>query len=348
MTDPTDGRAWNVTVEQRLIAAGHAPPIVVALGVSAALFAAYAVLTWIFDLTLRPSHGEHIVPVDDGAWVAIVHSLMVGYALLATHYVVARNGEDFAALDRASRRTKEDLRDRWIGAIRNALPRGRIAFLLGATVGLGVAVYLSWGEAGALKQYLWFYFVSPLMIGLLARSAFFTLEGLRILSHEADDALGIDLLDLSPLAPFARIGLRNAFAWMLGTSVFSLYFVNIPARELVTAYPILAGVFAMSVWALVVPLRRLRRAIRSAKQAELASVRAEVRRRTEKIGERAADTDLTLGLPGVLAYEARIEAVREWPLDVSTLARFLLYLAIPLGSWVGGAFVERLLAAIID
>jgi hypothetical protein len=40
--------------------------------------------------------------------------------------------------------------------------------------------------------------------------------------------------------------------------------------------------------------------------------------------------------------------VREWPFDAPTLARFLLYVAIPLGSWIGGAPVERLLGAALD
>jgi hypothetical protein len=34
--------------------------------------------------------------------------------------------------------------------------------------------------------------------------------------------------------------------------------------------------------------------------------------------------------------------VRERPIDAPTLRRFALYLAIPLGSWFGGALVERM------
>ena len=53
-------------------------------------------------------------------------------------------------------------------------------------------------------------------------------------------------------------------------------------------------------------------------------------------------------IPGLLAFENRIESVREWPFDAPTLTRFFLYVAIPLGSWVGGALVERLLGAALD
>jgi len=39
--------------------------------------------------------------------------------------------------------------------------------------------------------------------------------------------------------------------------------------------------------------------------------------------------------------------VREWPFDAPTLTRFFLYVAIPLGSWIGGALIERLLGTVL-
>ena len=42
----------------------------------------------------------------------------------------------------------------------------------------------------------------------------------------------------------------------------------------------------------------------------------------------------------IVAYREMIEEIR-WPFDRLTLTRFALYLLIPLGSWLGGAFVER-------
>ena len=53
-------------------------------------------------------------------------------------------------------------------------------------------------------------------------------------------------------------------------------------------------------------------------------------------------------LADLLAYEKRIGDVPEWPLDVPTLLRFALFLAIPVGSWLGGALVERLVDLTLD
>jgi len=49
-----------------------------------------------------------------------------------------------------------------------------------------------------------------------------------------------------------------------------------------------------------------------------------------------------------IAYRGLIESVREWPVDAPTLRRFALYLAIPLGSWFGGALVERMVDTLLD
>ncbi len=53
-------------------------------------------------------------------------------------------------------------------------------------------------------------------------------------------------------------------------------------------------------------------------------------------------------MPGLLAYKQFVESVREWPIDSSTLLRFALYLGLPIGSWLGGALVERLLDLVLD
>jgi hypothetical protein len=50
-----------------------------------------------------------------------------------------------------------------------------------------------------------------------------------------------------------------------------------------------------------------------------------------------------VSISDLLAYHDYVAALPEWPFDASMQLRFLLYIAIPVGSWVGGAFVEQLL-----
>ena len=71
-------------------------------------------------------------------------------------------------------------------------------------------------------------------------------------------------------------------------------------------------------------------------------MRAEIRRAREGLGG-----DAVTRLPGLLAYEQRVQGVREWLLDPPTVLQFVLYLAIPLASWVGGELAERFVASVL-
>jgi hypothetical protein len=101
--------------------------------------------------------------------------------------------------------------------------------------------------------------------------------------------------------------------------------------------------------AFVLPVRGLRRQIRARKEEKLAQLRDEIRRGEERIANLGPESaEASTRLPALLAFEKRIESVREWPFDAPTLTRFFLYVAIPIGSWIGGALVERLLGAALD
>jgi len=165
-------------------------------------------------------------------------------------------------------------------------------------------------------------------------------ESLR-LSSLADRLARIDLLDLRPLAPFTRQGLTNALLAIGLASFISLFTIE-PGYSWIVALTWLST--AWIAWAaLLLPLRGLRRRIRKAKQAELDWCRAALER------ERDA---LKAGTPGarldqVIAYRDLVQQVREWPFDNPSLLRFALYLLIPLGSWAGGALVERLIDSLL-
>jgi hypothetical protein len=106
---------------------------------------------------------------------------------------------------------------------------------------------------------------------------------------------------------------------------------------------------AVATLAFVFPVRGLRRQIQVRKAKKLAQLRGEIRHNEELMaGSGNESAEAGAKMPGLLAYMEKIESVREWPFDAPTLTRFFLYVAIPLGSWVGGALVERLLGAALD
>jgi hypothetical protein len=170
-------------------------------------------------------------------------------------------------------------------------------------------------------------------------------SSLRV-SRLSERAARIDLLDSRGLAPLTRIGLRSALAFALAASMIVAMAGD--AQTLAVTFVTVAIVGAVGALALLLPVRGAHRAIRAAKDRELLAVRAAiVRARDAALAGRPEAADAATRLGGLLALEARIADVDEWPFDVGTLVRFVAFLALPLGSWVAGALVERLVSRVL-
>lgn len=163
------------------------------------------------------------------------------------------------------------------------------------------------------------------------------------LSRLSDRFDNLDLLDLGPYQPLVRQGLINALLLIGGVSVMSLLGVDSRYGSVLIVSWITSLVLA---WiGLMLPLRGIRRKIREAKDRELEWCRLALISERDRL--KSGDGQSS-DIVEVLAYRDMINDIRNWPFDNPTLVRFALYLLIPLGSWLGGAFVERGLDLILS
>jgi hypothetical protein len=198
----------------------------------------------------------------------------------------------------------------------------------------------------ALEDRFW-RFLRDVTIWALAIRLFVVVVGssLRV-SRLSERAARIDLLDLRGLAPLARIGLRSALLFALAASMIAA--MTADERTLPVTLLSMAVVGVVGAFTVVLPVRGAHRAIRAAKNAELLAVRAEIARaRSAAIGGGTESVEDATRLGGLLAFEARIAGVPEWPFDAGTFVRFALFLALPLGSWIAGALVERVISRVL-
>ena len=143
---------------------------------------------------------------------------------------------------------------------------------------------------------------------------------------------------------------RLAYA-LIFDALFVSRLAGVPGQAQVMTSAVLniAAAIAVALAALVLPVTGVRARIRAEKEAQLATVRARIN--THRESGMSGDPDANSGisaLPGLLALEARLDSVREWPFDVPSLLRFTLYVALGLGSWLGAATVERILDAVLS
>jgi hypothetical protein len=282
-------------------------------------------------------------------WQARDPRIVLGLALTAAYLPSARRTQEIA-----TRRNLEGLGEQAAVAapsaerLRPSAARRRLAGALGLLVIPLTALLVDrdptlyfrpgyWGPAQ-----FWTYGLATLVcwnIGILVDTIGIHTRAFSALARRLE---AIDLFDLERLAPFARQGLGCALP---GLVVMAFFALNAVDRGFLWAIGVLGS--AALVWSslvLAAPVRAIHARIREAKRLELARVDAAIRGdpvplRASAIAARADSADLT----DLLAYRAFVASLREWPFDAPLRARFALYIAIPVGSWLGGAFAERLL-----
>ncbi len=228
----------------------------------------------------------------------------------------------------------------------------RAAGLVGVLIGLAV---LTEGNLSHLLEratwnhhFAWVTANISLVFWILGVGIFWQVRQSRFFMRVQRELVQIDLMDLSPLVPFAHRSLRSLLFWLTGSSI-GILVIAVGGALGASALVVLATVL-VAVISLFFPVRGLHHRIREAKRRELELVNERVRRERARIlGSEGPDAEAAAGtLPGLLAYKQFVESVSEWPIDTSTLLRFGLYLGLPIGSWLGGALVERLLDVVLD
>jgi hypothetical protein len=335
-TATSESRVYGGTVPQplpaafRWVVALRAAPLWAGLAVGAASVAAGLALTGISDSLVTLGH--------------VMYALYWVWLPLATRALVRGTAQDVAALGPALSSTQEGvsrLGERVFRAAGRALP---------ASVGFGVVVAIfdvwlifgmpgRWQHDASIAGYV---VVRELVLCI----AIFAVIGWAVaaahaLSRATRDHARVDLLDPSALAPLGRCGTRLALWWLLmvGITLVILFAPHVSASLIEKVLLMTLGYAAMAVVALLIPTWGAHRVIADAKAAELASVRAQL--------HRVHDTGDDTRVPGLVAWEQRIESVSEWPVDARSARRLGLYTLIPLASWVGGALVERAVNALL-
>ena len=223
----------------------------------------------------------------------------------------------------------------------SGLRRLRIATAMGALFGATPSIALV-PHALILKEpvtFAWFVVVNAFTAGLFARGLVQSTRAAENWARAIDQSLVIDLLRIDSLNVIGRHGARSALIWFSVAGAILLFFVGNNMNGLTLGILLLAAV--MGIWIFVRPMERVHKRIRAAKGAELEVVRREI-----QAAHLQAPHDATAAakLQALLAYEARIERVREWPFDQPTGIRMAAYVLIPAIPWFGQAIAGYFVA----
>lgn len=243
--------------------------------------------------------------------------------------------------------------DSFHAAVLESFPN-RLQMAAGSTLGglfgvvISAVVYAEIARAGSSFSWdlheAWKDALTVLLFALLGLLALWAVRSAGLYSSLARRYLRVELLDPQPLQLFAARGLRLALFWFVGSGIALLLVVQNQTPDVILG--VIGVTFAVGVASLVLPSVGIHQRMQAAKALELARVREEIATRLAAL--RDGDTASAAALPALLAWETRVAEVREWPLGGAVLVRFTLLVLIPLGSWLGGALVERLVNGVLD
>ena len=344
---PILGRVQDAPIAADLEHAGRARGPLGALGFFAACWLAVAIPYVLSALGLGGI--EALAGRDPDASIEPLLRFNLIYAaviaLLVTslrieRVAIRRDVEALRALVVAS----EDEWRRWRTMLVAPLHRRIVAWAAcGAALGIGITVIGHWLAPVRVGvwygHYVWMVALAMLLFGLLVVLAGWGIGRARAF-REMGRRARVDLLDPGTLAPFARAGLRVAAYWFLGTSIATLLVIDSGTWGIVAA--VNSVTLAIGVFSLLLPSRGVHESLRAARARELRRVRGELDQLRARILTARSDAAEAARMQALLAWEARVVAMPVWPFDTPTVVRFLLILLVPLGSWLGGALVERL------
>jgi hypothetical protein len=276
--------------------------------------------------------------LSHSARFAVLFSLLIATVLGIQRFARLRERGDFMAYAAILKGGVADAKEATALTPRSA----RIA--RATVIGAGIGLLLCWtlvspraSPEQTMPTYLWFCAVTVLMSVLFARGVSLTRGGARGMRDMIGNRLEVDLLRVDRLSVIGRTAARAALIWFAISAVVCLFFIGGGLDYFTIG--LLTGCAAMGIWIFLATMETVRHKIGLAKAAELERVRAQIETALADPGER---------LQGLLAYEARIQAVHEWPFDQTTLVRVVasaFILAVP---WFGqaiAAFAVEHLAA---
>lgn len=327
----------------RLFARAPLPPLLLGGVITLSLVALYAaVSTLTGELPDFLAGGGELLTARD-ARLAVIIPLLVGYAPAAQRILAVASRRNLAELGRATGRPLPQLEP--LG--RRRLVMGLALLLVPLTalaIDREIGLYFEpryWGGAQVCN-----WLAGALLCAGVARFGHATFGWSRAFAKSAPRASELDLFERAWLAPFARQGLLCALLWLVIPALFAGNLGDAPF--VLVSLPLTLGCVGIGFAALWLPTAGVRRSLVDAKRAELSRVHGALR------GDRAALEGLGVrhepepSLADLLAYERFLQGLPTTPFEQASWIRFGLYLALPIGSWLGGALVERAISSILD
>jgi hypothetical protein len=319
--------------EQRIFVFSPLGDFWTALAIFLIVSGAFLVIAMIENLALFTSTADDIVvagPVETAFALAV--TLCV--SLYIQRYTRMRERTDYQAFVHTLNPGAIEKHN--VVALAPAAARLVLATWIGLLGGIAVSIPLYSHYLPALPGiFAWFLVMTSILGMAFTRGVELSRTGTQNTYYVIEQELKVDLLRIDRLSVWGRSAARFALIWFTVGAVSCLFFLDSGLN--IFTVGLVALFLFLGVWVFLRTMQPVHKKIRATKTDALERVRTEIE--TAR-AHAAGDTGAATRLQGLLAYEARIEAVPEWPFDQTTLFRVgasALILTVP---WFGQAMVQ--------
>lgn len=326
-------------------------PLWLGIGISGSLIVILLVIESVlgrWDLLLVEGEFDALARVSGGVLrdvrLAIVHCLLIGY-LPATFLHVLRSGRRTVLVLRGAFDCTREESENLAASVRLSARWLAITGLVGLALSFAGPFMVPpvpltpWSPSTWSPEVAWHRIIGP-ATGLWTWWLGYAIVTVSVrMSRIAKKLSRIDLLDLSPLAPFTQQGLTNALLLIGLLSIWSLTMFETGFEQMMIVNSSVGLV--LIALALLSPVRGVHRRIRQLKEAALSWVNGEISKRLSAFENSDAGRD-SGEMADLVAYRGLVQGVPEWPFTTSTYTRLILYALLPVVSWGIGIVAEGL------
>lgn len=309
-----------------------------------------ALLMFTLLLSVFWSAGALSAAVDDSpSWPgALFFCVILSYITPVFHYITQRTEEAFDDLLPAL-----SLDDECVAGLRASISRKSRRWIVSSTLwGILLWVVQSYFLAGGFQGMYRSITEDPtssvmsigaLPVWVFTSCALIALVDNARLFRRLKNAVDIDILDTRALNPFGRMAVSSTLM-VIGTQAsFPIMWLGANTDPW-TTMPGVVVTTVVLVYLFIAPVWPVHRALRQAKQAELARVQMDINARRGHSNDHGGYD----ALAPLLSYRRDVQGTPEWPFDLSIVARLGLYLVIVPLTWIGAALIENLVDLFLE
>lgn len=157
----------------------------------------------------------------------------------------------------------------------------------------------------------------------------------------------IDLINLSSLTPYARVGIRNIVIFAGAFTIMPLALLD-GSGHLQGIVISLAITLPIAFVLLLLPVYNVKEKIRYAKEAEEQTIMKVLQGDKNAMKDLAIDAGSEgMSVSGLVMYRQMVQGISEWPVDAPGVIRFCLYVIVPVLAWIGASLVDKLVYEVL-